>query len=498
MIDNNKYATIIDSQGFKFTVYIFNGQDQPTPLNKNIIKSLVIEQSSDSWYIKGFIIIDDKYNILQRPYTSQIDPPAGMFYKFRSDGNDTLIIGIQPILDNSAPDTLKPEIWNLQLVLSIYDVQDFSFSNETGLKYKKLYFWEQDYQTMIERKIDWSTCRLVNNAANLTDKAKAVFTGDAIKDLITNALGSNQTFSADWDRGSSKINYTSWAGNNINDDLDYLIKSHVSASQGGTTGDFGILSRNRYTKEWNLESLMSIFGKAVVNNSPGPYQSEHFFISDSTVQLNNQLAVMPYKTPTSNTISLNSNIHLGQYSTIESYEFVDMAAIDNIKVLNTTPVYSNDLGSHQFNVEFEEHDISNIKDYIRTNYVNKLKHSIKPDVLLTLNKTKTEAIAIDPVYSHGITSTDRLASGKNTQLMSSLFLNQCVVFTVKGMTYRTSNRFIGIDRLFNDTTNDFDNRLLGQWYILNCKHIFIEDRYVNELTCVKIHSCATRNIEDNL
>jgi len=500
MSDNDRTVSIIDSQGFRFTVYIYNGQDKPTPLSKGIIKSLVVEENVKEWFMKGFLIIEDRFNILQRPWTTEKTPPDGMLYKFRNDGNDSLIITIQPVIPNQPQDALKPEIWNLELSLSIYDVQDFSFGDETALKYKKLFFWERDFQSMIETKIHWSTARQVEDAANKTDKDKMVFTGAAIKDLITTALGPEQKFSPDWDIGSSKIFYTSSAKNTVYDDLQYLYKSHVSSSKGSNLGDFSVLSRNRYTREWKLEPLNSIFGKAVANNKPGAYQHEHFFIGGNSQELEGQvLSISPYKTPINRkVISLENNIHLGQYSTIESYQFVDMAAIDNINVLNSTPVYYNDNILHQFNMDFDSHDISNVKEYIRTNYVNKLKHSITPEVLLTLNNNKVEGRVVDPVYSFGKTSTDRLANGQNTMLMSNLYLNQCIVFTVQGMTHRTSNNFIGIDRIFGETENDFDNRLLGQWYVINCKHIFIEDRYMNELTCVKIHSSGTHDIKDDI
>lgn len=500
MIENDKTVTVIDTQGFRFTVYIYNGQDKPTPLNKAVIKSLIIEENVKDWFIKGFLIIEDKFNILQRPWTTEREPPEGMLYKFRNDGNDSLLITVQPVLDGQPQDALKPEVWNIELSLAIYDVQDFSFGDETALKYKKLYFWERDYQTMMENKIPWSTASMVENPANKTDRDKMVFTGDAIKELITTALGPEQQFNADWDKGSSKIFYTSSSEDAINDSLLYLYKSHVSSIKGGNTGDFSILSRNRFSKEWNLEPLNSIFGKAVANNKPGVYQLEHFFIGGNTQELEGQVqSISPYKTPINkDAISLEKNIHLGQYSTIVSYQFVDMASIDNVKVLNSTPVYHNNNLIHQFDMDFENHDIGNVKDYIQTNYVNKLKHAIKPEVLLTLNKNKLEGRIVNPVYSFGKTSTDRLANGQNTMLMSSLYLNQCIVFTVQGMTHRTSSRFIGIDRLFGETENDFDNRLLGQWYVLSCKHIFIEDRYVNEITAVKIHSCEPRKIDDNI
>lgn len=500
MIENDKTISVVDSQGFRFTVYLFNGVDKPTPLNKSIIKTIVVEENVRDWFIKGFLVIEDKFNILQRPWTSEREAPPGMLYKFRNDGNDSILITIQPVLDGQPQDALKPEVWNIELNLAIYDIQDFSFGNETALKYKKLFFWERDFQSMTETKIHWSTASMVENAANKTDRDKRVFTGDAIKELITQALGPEQTFADDWDTGSSKIFHTSSTKNNVFDDLTYLYKSHVSAIKGGNTGDFSILSRNRYNREWKLEPLNSVFGKAVSNNKPGVYQLEHFFIGGNTQELEGQVqSISPYKTPTDkDTLSIEKNIHLGQYSTIEAYQFVDMASIDNVKILNSTPVYHNNNLLKQFDMDFENHDISAVKDYIRTNYVNKLKHNNTPDVLLTLNKNKIEARVTDPVYSFGKTATDRLANGQNTMLMSSLFLNQCIVFSVQGMTHRTSNRFIGIDRIFGETENDFDNKLLGQWYVINCKHIFIEDRYVNELTCVKIHSCDDRKITDTL
>jgi hypothetical protein len=493
----------LNDQDFEFMIAVSNRVDRLSPINQPAIKRLVIEEDIRQWWTKGFLIFDNKFNAFERPKT---DDNEEFSYRFRNDGNDLLIFRLRPVIQNQPDDLLNDDVWNMEFVFSIYDTQDISDGVNPDNKFKKLFFWEYDHQLMLVKTIDWSTSEIEPvvsiNSAQAVDADRAVPTGDAIKSLLTKALPEKpQTFSSIWDTGASSMQYNMAANETVEECLQYLLKKHVSTVHN----DPCILSRHRYTKEWELESLADIFTKAIEQNKPGEYQIEHFFI-DSMTEMEQQVAVdklslirnpAPYKTPVfpKDQISLTRNLQLRDYSLIKSFEFVDMAAMDNLFTITDIPVYSNDTSSKQFNLDYEQNNVVNIQEYFRKTYVDKLKHpGCAPDPLFTLNNIKNEGYTIHVAYSLGATDIDRLADGRSEIIKAAILLNQCIVFRVKGMSFRTAGRFIGIDREIGATQNEFDNKLCGQWLVTNVKHIMVDDAYVNEITAVKIHSSGPLNI----
>ncbi len=494
----------INDQDFEFAIALSNQIDSLCPINKSAVVRLVIEDSFEQWWTKGFLVFDNKFSALERPKND--DANELLNYKFRNDGKDTLVFRLRPVFKGQPDDTLKNDVWNMTYTFSVYDIQDITDGLTSDVKYKKLFFWEYDYQMMIQKKMSWSTAEVspvvITTASQLTDEKRKVFTGDAIKSLITKALDTvPQQFSDNWDQGASKITWVQGANTSTQDMLLEILNWHV----GAINHDPCYLQRERYSKKWVCQSLSYIFDKAIEGGGPGAYQLEQFFMDSMTemevstnIQQNPQVKTpAPHKSPITprGKASLERNIQLGNYSVIKSFELVDMAAMDNMTLLNSSPTYSNDIKSKQFNLEYKDNDIVNVKEFFRTSYTDKLKHSgCDPDPLFTLNKIKNDAFAINNVYSLADTAIGRLAHGRNQTLKAALLLNQCIVFRTKGMTFRKSGVFIGIDREAGATQNEFDNKLLGQWFVINVKHIFVGEAYVNEITAVKIHASSPLNI----
>lgn len=501
--DDTSYIRLND-QDFEFMVALTNQIDPAAPINKGAIVRLVIEEGFSTWWSKGFLVFDNKHNAFERPKNDDIEEEFS--YKFRNDGKDLIVFRLRPVIAGQPSDLLPDDTWNIEYVFSIYDVQDITDGVNADTKYKKLFFWEYDYQLLLQKNISWSTSEVEpavnNNPAQASDENRLVFTGDAIKSFLTKVLDHKaQEFSDNWDKGGSKIEYCTQAYENADNTLQYILKKHV----GEVNNDPCFLDRERFTKKWELQSLSKIFTKAIETNGPGPYQIEHFFIDslsemESSFQESGSDIVKnpaPYKTPTlpKGKVSFERNIQLRDYSMIKSHEFVDMAAMDNMFVIGNVPTYSNDFAGKQFNLEFEDNDIVNIKEFFKRNYTDKLKHpGCNPDPLFTLNKIKNDALTVSNVYSLGHSANSRLADSRNEVLKAALLLNQCIVFRVKGMSFRTAGRFIGIDREIGATQNEFDNKLLGQWLIINVKHILVDEAYINEITAVKIHASAPLNI----
>ena len=494
----------LNDQDFEFMVGITNQVDNLAPINKPAIVRLVIEEDFRQWWTRGFLIFDNKHNAFERPKSD--DQDESFTYKFRNDGKDLLIFRLRPIIVGQPSDLLKDDIWNMEYVFAIYDIQDIPDGVNADTKYKKLFFWDYDYQLMLQKSINWATAEVEPSVSNKpsqdTDEKRQVLVGDAIKSLLTKVLDQKpQIYSDVWDRGSSKIQYSTHAGENANDCLEYLVKKQT----GAINSDPCFLNRERFSKKWILQSLTHIFSKAVEGAGPGEYQIEHFFIDslsemEASFSEDNKEVIKnpsPYKTPIlpKNKISFERNIQLRDYSIIKSHELVDMSAMDNMFAVTNMPAYSNSLRDKQFNLDFEDNDVVNIKDFFKRNYTDKLKHAgCDPDPLFTLNTLKNDALTINNIYSLGYTATERLADSRNEILKSALLLNQCIVFRVKGMSFRTSGKFIGVDREIGATQNEFDNKLCGQWFVINVKHIMVDEAYINEITAVKVHASNPLNI----
>jgi hypothetical protein len=69
---------------------------------------------------------------------------------------------------------------------------------------------------------------------------------------------------------------------------------------------------------------------------------------------------------------------------------------------------------------------------------------------------------------------------------------------VPGTTLRKCNRFIGLDRLVGAVDADFDEKFLGQWYLLKVEHIFTQNEYTNNITAVKPFADKDTRVADDV
>ena len=179
-------------------------------------------------------------------------------------------------------------------------------------------------------------------------------------------------------------------------------------------------------------------------------------------------------------------------------EFVDMSAIDSTAIMVTTPCYSNNFTNKVFNVDFENTNIENIKKYIDQNYTQKLRLLTKPETLLTLNKTKTEVRAVNNIYSYAPDEISRLADSRNIVLTGALFLNTGLSFTAPGSLTRQANTFVSVESQRAGVKDEFQNKLLGQWFVYNVTHLFTESEYTNQITAARVHANDSIKIKDDV
>ena len=510
-------------------------------INPETIYKLVIEEDLLTWYVQGYIIIQ---NVLESNSATNsqhgtagsgsaqvasntvgsilgMSSPPG-----RGDARDLLIIQIQPAKpDGSGPDENFPaEGWCLKYETVVYDTEDIPTEDPT-MKLKKLYFRDLQYQLMTERNIQFSTATMVNRLPD-----GEALTSLAIKELLAGALQepigggntqepiSGNTFavnSIEWPNDGAIVFYTSPAQYYAIDDLNYLLDLHVSTTN---KNDMCLFTVDRFTKNFQLIPYSKLFqlstaagagtagavaagaaaAGAAAAGEAGQYQIEHFFIqnySGAGGAFNN---IQIFRAPLNSDNNWSVDTKLGAYSYIYNYRFVDMSGGDNSMEIINRPVCSYDFSTKTFHIEYTDNTAKSAKDYFKTNYVEKLYAKTKTP-LMTLNQTKTKLWNTVPVWSIKGTKESRLSDGRNKTLFSAIYLNECINFNVIGSTNRQPGRFIGIDKLVNDEIlRDFENKFLGQWLTTNVKHVFTKDTYINDILAVKIHSYDDLGINEEV
>lgn len=500
-----------NNQKYEFNIIFSNLQGNNVRLNPAGLVSLEIEEDSREWYKRAVLTINNPKNVLE--YRPSASTPLNQYYKFRNDGRDLVYIEFKPVNDsliNTPNIDIDYDVWGMKYLFSVYDKKEIQTGDSLLEKQLRLYLWEFEYQVMAEANLDWSTNELLPTniiPSQATDEQKRVLTGLAMKSLITRALASYSTpkFSQEWDPGSSKIFYTSYANSTAKEDLEYLYKKFVS-SQSGTDGglDPGILSRTRYNQIWMLRSFTNIFSKAISKSgataTAGELQREILTLASqgSNTETNSEALFNLPVSPFTSSKYKNTNYKDPVRSVITNIQFVDMAAYDNMYEMITTPCYGVNTKDKVLSVDFEVNDIENVKKYITNNYTQKFKTFSTPDTLLTLNKAKLNSRAIRNIYSYAPNKIDRLADSRNFLLYGALFLNTSLNFTVPGSPLRQATSFLSVENDSRGNRDEFRNKLLGQWFVYRVIHKFTQGSYTNNITAVRVHANDNIGIKDTV
>jgi hypothetical protein len=523
---SKKNSITIDNRDFFFAVAIDNGKERKL-FTKSGIEDLVIEDDLFEWYTKGYIRLRNDEDDMERSLGP--DKILSMLrlsktYKMRGDGRDIISVNITPNLQ-----TLRTWIARVAGIEQKPDEDIFKYSNDFSVydvkteyegrqQYKVLYFWDLRYQLLLERNVHYSTAlvkkkqekqfekkiRVVNN------KDREVLTGEAIQEFIKQALEDQKPEFEDelWDKGGAKVFYSSPAQYKGLNDLDYLMTSHVSDDEGDN--DFSILKYDTYLKKWTLMSISKYFSKALDGEEAGEYQFDKFQISQHAGPLGflGPLAsfLTSNKAPNLKLGDLNSkvksikvpipkigqtqrkNMIPGESMELEpdSWKFEDFAGIDNQSLLTTYAVHSYNTNTHEFNIDVFDNEIRTVSEKFQEHYLDgKFIGDPDPALNFQLTKGKKEQKVLNNLFTLDQDEKARAIKGRNQLFKNLIFLNNAVSLNVKGDTHRRTGRFFSLDRKDPYFPNEFDDKILGQYFIVNVKHIISKETYSNEMLGVK-------------
>jgi hypothetical protein len=529
---NNSNSLLIDSRlldrGLGTVEYALNNQlheiqifitsgDQIYPVAPTAIVELTIEETQSTWVKQGTLTIFNANDLFDSDG-----------FVFRNDGEDLLRIRIVPrdlplngLLSLNIEE--NRDIWEINHLFSIYNVEDVTPQTSGGSiaksnkKFKKFYFWDIRYQIMSTKNIEYSTAlslkapvsrglrRGLSSEISLTDENRSIPTGIAIHEVIKQSLNNDPILSQTgleinetkfWDIGSNNIFYTSGAAETSYEDLEYLKKNHTSSvifdSQVPDMSNFEIVRNKGGIGFFALRPFSRIFSNAG-NNNPGEDQLEHFFLH-SDVQEQKQ-GITTYRSPgRPENFSGSRDITLRDHSFITSYEFVDIAPIVNSNDFISYCVNSFDFTRRQFNVEFKNNNYQAAQKIFKDKYISQLfKNRLNGDDNFLLNapnfskQTNQTIMPVYNLYGDSENSISRSPSGIFKLIYTGIFQNTCINFTVPGLTLRQSGKFIAIDRPEGSNDTTLDNKLCGQWYVINVIHTISNGAYYNNITAVKIH-----------
>lgn len=523
---SKKNSITIDNRDFFFAVAIDNGKERKL-FTKSGIEDLVIEDDLFEWYSKGYIRLRNDEDDMERGLGP--DKILSMLrlsktYKMRGDGRDIISINITPNLQ-----TLRNWIARVSGIEQKPDEDIFKYSNDFSVydvkteyegrqQFKVLYFWDLRYQLLLERNVHFSTAlvkkkqekqfekkiRVVNN------KDREILTGEAIQEFIKQALEDQKPEFEDelWDKGGVKVFYSSPAQYKGLNDLDYLMSSHVSDDEGDN--DFSILKYDTYLKKWTLMSISKYFSKALEGEEAGEYQFDKFQISQHAGPLGFLGPIASFlttnKAPNLKLGDLNSkvksikvpipkigqtqrkNMVPGESMELEpnSWKFEDFAGVDNQTLLTTYAVHSYDTNSHEFNIDVFDNEIRTVTEKFQENYLNgKFIGDPDPALNFQMTKGKKEQKLLNNLFTLDQDEKARAIKGRNQLFKNLIFLNNAVSLNVKGDTHRRTGRFFSIDRKDPYFPNEYDDKILGQYFIVNVKHVISKETYSNEMLGVK-------------
>jgi hypothetical protein len=498
--NNTPGSTLPDTRGIEFN---YNNQtflvqivlnnliaSSARTIQPDAIIDLVINDTLTDWIVNGYIVIRNTFNTIENNYS------------FRNDGYDTLSVRLYPTnpqvvgpVKNTQPSAdYNQKEWELNYLFSIYYIEDIPLppgadgAASASIKCKKLYFRDIRYQLLNTKIIQYSTAlspKVDNITANSTDIQRSISTGDMIKEVIQKGITDSSliNFNTDWDTGASKLFYTSPADCTAYDDLKYALDRHISSKALGNTNDFCILSIERGPNfgdkgQFTLRPMTDYFNKAG-KETAGKYFIENFFLQHPDDK----------ETPNIGHTRTPKKITYTSYSRIHQFEYIEINPETNAKQFVSRPVYSFDLNKRQFNIEFQDNDVATAKNFINNNYISQLPTKGKDNFQIVLDSSKKD-LNLKPTFSLYGASDKRAreADGILDLLKIGVFQNAIITFTVPGLTSREVGRFIGIDYINGGTLNNkFDDRLCGQWFIIDVKHIFRGAVYNNEITAIKLY-----------
>jgi hypothetical protein len=499
-----------DDRRFRFGVYLLNQDNRAVKLRRGSIEELVIVDDILDWFHHGHIIFSNPDDILERPQSQLLSegptgPSTGVIpYRFRGDGRDMLYMFMEPHINNDDPRTIPQKmdsaVHTMRFLFSVYAVEDIESPQGKKYKQQKLYFHDYRLQMLREKTLFYSTAKNMDRLGMVDETQRSVThknnndrsknTGEILQDLLSSALLTTDTsglFSKHWEFGDKKMFYTSPSEFKALDDINYILDRHVSSVTSANQPC--ILKLQRQTERWELLPVSEYFNPSLNNDGPGPYQSEFFLLSfDSEAQSAGQTSIPPPKKTFGRDRSHPMlNYHYPDISIIDDYTFSEINGVDCQEILNSVIVHRYDEKTKQFSVDVKTGNIKNVRSEFQGLFIDKTFGGEQGHghTGWLSDSTRDNNLNIQIASSWTPDKTSSLTVGRNKTLLGAFLLGNTIQFKSRGTTSRRSGVWIAIDRDNSYIDNEYDMKVLGQYFITRVTHTITTEGYTNSMMGVK-------------
>jgi hypothetical protein len=499
---------IFNGTTYSFNIGIINTDQRYREIKPAAIKSLVLEDQIHNTFHRGYMIVDNSFGALERNIESSPPASSPQYYTplsqqqnkgfiFKGDSRDIVSIDIMPKLTDGPfttdDDDDASKLFRITLDMAVYNTEEI-LTEEPGRKYIKLYLWDLYYELLKEKNVAFSTANILSSQDinDLSNSQRGVRTGTVLKEFLKTAFDPNDGYPVsideqNFEEGSTPLFFSSPANYKGIDSVEYILSRHVSSPDNDF--DPAFLELERYPRQFILKSLKSHFNGAYDRGSLLDDQGGNDFLETYKIGgYDNNSTVIPV-------LKVNYGpkyaLFLEKLATISNFSFENMPGYFSQDKLTSIDVHSYNYEDKQFSIESYRNDITESMAVYKKNYVDSMKGengnppaaNFIPGAYRTLRKNIQNVFSVvDNVENQ------RLAFGRNDFLFNSIFMNNIINFKVLGSSHRQSGRFIAIERDDAVATSDFDNKLLGIYFVVEVKHNFIDGEYYNELRCAKTYN----------
>ena len=505
----------IDGQDYLFEARIFN-QDFSVQIPYDKVIDLSIVESLYATFPYASMTIDNTEDLIES-YTEKVLDEHGNekdgSFKWREDGGDLVSIKIIPTSpdnsDTSTSDVFPPDVYMLDFLFSI--VQEEVYATTTNQQGKKLTLMDIREMALAEKTTPWSTNKAliesVDTSINLTQKSdddRKVKTGLAIKNFLKTVFGDLQKFTEGWDEGKTKVFYSNPGTSTDMTTLLSLLDSHI-----GETSKDNCLLRSERNGKLSFASYEDYFKNALISvgsgkKAPGPLLIDAFSlpyqggVSETSPTKEGELERVTesydvkssaYTPPTTRiSYDIGGGKHWSDFEGVEGYSFSNFFIPGSVSEFASIHVHSVDKKDKQFNIDIKNNNFENIQKDFKKMYVDHFHgQSGKPKEIYPSNSLKTENKIINNVFTNSTDSEYRIKAGRNTLLAKAIGFAPALTLDVKGSTPRIPGRFLTLFGSPGVDTN-LQDKIQGEWFIVNMVHTFTPGKYRNTITCTKHYS----------
>lgn len=440
-------TTSIDDRQFKFDISIGSG----ISLTKSSIKYLEIDSRlPETGFVEGVMVVDNTLGALDDVINLGGDPFTDLLY-----------IYIQA-MDGEGEVPTPP----LEHVCSIYEVNDLPVGDYPRSA-KRIKFREVGYQAIrtIKNTVSLEDFdEFEEDSSNLSNNERSIRTDIYLKKIFTKA--GLRVSKREWAKGRNYIPLISpFANEYLYDTIKKIHPRHIWKSK---PHDYIYVYWDAKAKEMKSYSL----SKLMVEKSKRPEWILESFILGSVGRYEDggggsKVVARGASSDLSVIKSLNFS-----YPTAEELGRKLSSFIPVVETRNDTRY---DTGGKALQKAWGDY-----KEF----YAAPLKNSGPPSTYLN-DKFKYHIIETgDTSFSTMQNITHANLVNTNAHLMYTALINSKKVnFTCRGMPFRQSGKFADIGTLENIATPKHE-KFCGRYWVHNCKHIFSDDKYWNDITMI--------------